>query len=251
MILDCMSLLFLLAFATVQVRSLASSSSSLSSLILQDTTVSHAEARKLYTFQSTPNPDPAKICAQFEKQFAASNTTYHCNCTAAADTSITAECSQAEENKTCNSDATFCYLLNLTFDLNVQDVVETIETCTNYVDVNFSKFQGTSTVQANYSHIRPCVKTYPTAPGNFSKLASCDATVNGKACNKCKICGASNITMDCSSPNGKPLQVKCGQAVSGSFAPFFDAASAGVSRLQGVELALLSTLAIAISVSFL
>ena len=104
-----------------------------------------------------------------------------------------------------------------------------LESCTEYVDLNLTRFEGSTTKLANYSAIVPCVKIDPVAPNDFTSLAGCSVTVNGAPCQTCEICTdnspALGITLDCcnTNPEGEQLKVTCGPVGGGgAYVPIFD-----------------------------
>lgn len=223
-------------------------------------TIEDQRRNLIWSFDFTPDADPAVICEAFQTASESGEVQYECSCNSVPDKSVELKCLQ-KEPRTCVPGDSICYLLTLNIGLNLDNAIEVIETCTEYVDVNRTALDGTNLVQANYSDIRPCVRVLPETPGDFSKLQSCSATMNGQSCYKCEICGDSDITMDCcnTNPNGEPLEVECGETASGLFAPFFKGyvegqegtcESSGTSWLQDIRLVLLVTLVVAVPVSF-
>ena len=177
------------------------------------------------TIDVTPDSDPVSVCSSYNQQL---NGTWECSCDIQPDNSVGVECLELESK--CNADSSLCYLLNVKVGLTPQsNQVISLESCTTYVDLNLTRFEGSSTKLANYSDIVPCVKVDPVAPNDFSSLAGCSVTVNGAPCQTCEICTdkapALGITLDCcnTNPEGEQLKVDCGAVGGGgAYVPIFE-----------------------------
>jgi hypothetical protein len=224
---------------------------------------SAAQRNLLWQIDYTPGPDPDAVCKAFQDAAADASTPYQCDCELQEDQTSSLAC--LSMNKECNEGSSICYMTTINVGLNLENVIEEVETCTQYVDLNFTSVEGGSTQYANYSTIRPCVKVFPQAPGDFTKLSSCEVTMNGAACYKCEICTDEDpllaLSFDCcnTNPNQEQLKVTCGLAGGGgAFVPFFDTfeegqmeeckASGAADIYRSTELALLSTLVVVVAV---
>jgi len=209
-----------------------------------------------WTVDWKPGADPEQVCTDFE---ANSNNTYECNCGLDPDQSAYLECLGLEDF--CNPDESLCYNQTIKIGLNLDNRIDSLETCTEYTttDEFDNQYEGTTTAQANYSYIRPCVLVDPIAPDDFSSLAGCSATINDFPCNKCEICSengaTTGITLDCcnTNPEGEPLKVTCGPVGGGgAFPPSFEkydtenmeTCSAPPGRVLWLVVALVSSVAV-------
>lgn len=175
----------------------------------------------------TPDSDPATVCTEYNKRLNVANNTWECSCDRQPDLSVGVKC--LESSSTCNSDASVCFMQTISLSMTPQtNQLTGLETCSEYI-TNLTRFEGSSTILANYSGIVPCVKIDPVAPNDFSSLAGCSATINGAPCQKCEICTdnepALGISLDCcnTNPDGEQLKVECGGVGGGgAFVPFFE-----------------------------
>lgn len=200
-------------------------------LELQAAQISAAESmtaqralQQVWEIDYTPETDPAFICSSYESD---SGGAFRCECDLDPDNTVSLACEEVETK--CNSDDSICYRQTVNVGLNADNAIDEVETCTTYLDLNLTRFEGSSTKVANYSEINPCVKVTPVAPGDFTSLTSCSVTINGDACHKCEICTTDNgglgLSLDCcnTNPNGEPMKVECGAVGGGgAFVPVFD-----------------------------
>lgn len=69
-----------------------------------------------------------------------------------------------------------------------------------------------------------CVTVVPSVPGNFSQIASCQATMNGEECSSCKVCeDGVSLTISCCNVVDDALISECiAVDPSGAFVPILD-----------------------------
>ena len=184
--------------------------------------------RKLqWTIDFTPDSSPEFVCDNYNTELNKLGS-WECSCDIQPDKSIGVKCLELETN--CNADSSLCFLQTVTLSMTPQtNIITGLETCSEYVDLNLTRFEDSSTILANYSDIVPCVKVDPIAPGDFSSLAGCSARINGALCQTCEICTdkepALAITLDCcnTNPEGEQLKVACGEmGGGGAYVPIFD-----------------------------
>ena len=97
-----------------------------------------AATRKLqYTIDFAPGADAAFVCDSFQK---ASDGKYECSCEYAPDKSVAMKC--IDVVGTCNSDDSLCFNQSISMALTTENVIKEIETCTQYLNVNLTRFEG-------------------------------------------------------------------------------------------------------------
>ena len=148
--------------------------------------------------------NPADQCEFFNAAFAGART---CECARydRRDTNVT--CTYNEPQ--CTADMTSCYdgSIEMIQDLNGDS--HRVTTCTNVTSTLLNRLQHT------------CVTVNAVKGTSMAKLESCTATLNGKACNYCHVCGDQNVTIDCCNVMQDMRQEECMATQNGSFIPTF------------------------------
>jgi hypothetical protein len=205
--------------------------------------IQHAlDHRRLQLDNQKLVPQPDEVCVAYNEALAG---IMECTCERFGSTDVQIFCEDLVE--TCVSDGSSCVRRSIDTVINSLSQSRAVTSCTN-----------TTTAE----NLVTCVQIFPVAPGDFSSLEKCIATLNDEMCNSCSECNDSRnstlnttaATVNCCNVKEDAIQT-CGPVGPlGGFVSYYDeipAGSEGTCPSGGVRQEVWSSLLLASIVSLM